>query len=601
VNHIVEDLIRSGYSLNTDTKVFQSPDYQDIAYNDGDESENRVLHIIMNATELDSLSDELETHCTDWPSTYHLSKRRGNLMRPFVDHFKNKTILEIGSGMGPITRILGESGADVLALEGTSRRAYATRLRTRDLANVSVLAEKFDSFETELKFDFITLIGVLEYSNLYSQEENPHLDVLSRCFEMLNPNGKLIIAIENRLGLKYFAGAPEDHVGKSMFGIEDHYSRSSVKTFGKIELIEILSLAGFVSSNFASPLPDYKLTTSVISEAGFSFEGFDTASLTRDSFMQDPQLPNWINFSAERALFPIHRNKLGLDLANSFLIFANKNQGSLFNFSDLAWHFATQRKKNFCTLTKFVGTHEGEILVAKSKLFDSSYAGILLQSQLPQEKYSRGHLLRDEFEKVFTKENWSHQDLRVLLLDYFDKLVTKRILKSSNDEKCWLSEDSIDLLPHNICRLSNGELSDFDLEWSAQGPVDIRQMIFRTVLQFGSISTFERDEFGVSHSLDSLRRLVFQLLELEVSDSEVEDFFGLEISYQREILGVAVQLDELKSWSNKGIGKHRSSRLLAERDGALAERDGALAERDSIVNSTIWKMFTVYRMIKGRF
>ena len=133
MNDIVNDLISHGYSMNPKTKVFESAFYDDLAYNDGDESENRVLKVIRGATKLGSLSDELEAHCTDWASTYHLSKRRGNLPRPFTEYLKNKDILEVGSGMGPITRILGKSDALVLAIEGTSRRAHATRLRTQYL------------------------------------------------------------------------------------------------------------------------------------------------------------------------------------------------------------------------------------------------------------------------------------------------------------------------------------------------------------------------------------------------------------------------------------------------------------------------------------
>jgi hypothetical protein len=39
---------------------------------------------------------------------------------------------------------------------------------------------------------------------------------------------------------------------------------------------------------------------------------------------------------------------------------------------------------------------------------------------------------------------------------------------------------------------------------------------------------------------------------------------------------------------------------LAERDSALAERDSALAERNSVLNSTIWKIFRPYRMLKDK-
>ena len=39
--------------------------------------------------------------------------------------------------------------------------------------------------------------------------------MLQRVRSLLKPEGKLIVAIENQLGLKYFAGAPEDHLGQA--------------------------------------------------------------------------------------------------------------------------------------------------------------------------------------------------------------------------------------------------------------------------------------------------------------------------------------------------------------------------------------------------
>ena len=57
-------------------------------------------------------------------------------------------VLEIGAGCGAITRYLGECGGNILALEGTPRRAAIASARTRGLDNVTVLSEKFESFKT---------------------------------------------------------------------------------------------------------------------------------------------------------------------------------------------------------------------------------------------------------------------------------------------------------------------------------------------------------------------------------------------------------------------------------------------------------------------
>jgi 2-polyprenyl-3-methyl-5-hydroxy-6-metoxy-1,4-benzoquinol methylase len=625
VSDILDDLIRNGYSLNTNTKVFQSPNYQDIAYNDGDESEIRVLNAIKNAAELDSLSDELETHCTDWPSTYHLSKRRGNLLRPFVDHFKNKTILEIGSGMGPITRLLGESKANVLALEGTSRRAQATRLRTRDLENVVVISEKFDDFKTKLKFDYITLIGVLEYSNLYSVAENPHLEVLRRCFELLSPDGQIIIAIENKLGLKYFAGAKEDHVGIPMFGLENLNDTKSVRTFGKFELENLLTSAGFESMVFNSPLPDYKLTTSIITSAGFEDGEFGASDLTRDVFGSDPQLPQTLAFNPELVISTLAQNNLSLEFANSFLVVAGKQSKVPLDRTELAWHFSTNRKKRFCVKTLFRKSEHG-IEVLKSKMSSDEFNGLVSHKITEKSEYLQGTLLRDDFELLLARPLWTHESLRKLLQEYKDYLLEFQTITSDSNRLILLAGQSLDLIPRNIAVDQRGKLNSFDCEWRVDFPIDLRQVLLRAVLSLQTISIFSEDEFGIRHTFDSLFRLFCRLLEVEVDEFSTTEFLNFEVQFQMEISGRSIKSQDFQDHFMRPMGRARFQPYLevahyaerdnavaerdnavaerdnavAERDNAVAERDNAVAERDMLLSSTIWRITKPYRWIRGK-
>ncbi len=178
---------RSGYILDLKNNIWRSPNYEGIGYSDGDEVETRIASIIEQASDITVLSTELRQHCTDWPSLYHLSSTRANLIRPF-ESILSGSVLEIGAGCGAITRFLGECGANVLALEGSPRRAAIARSRTRDLENVTVLAERFDQFQSGRKFDVITLIGVLEYANLFTSGENPHLEMVRRVRSMLKSN-----------------------------------------------------------------------------------------------------------------------------------------------------------------------------------------------------------------------------------------------------------------------------------------------------------------------------------------------------------------------------------------------------------------------------
>lgn len=139
---------------------------------------------------------------------------------------------------------------------------------------------------------------------------------------LLKPEGKLILAIENQLGLKYFAGAPEDHLGQPMYGIEARYLNHEPQTYGRKVLSEKLLKAGFDNLEFMAPFPDYKFPVSIVTEKGLSCEYFDSSALARNSVKRDPQLPHVLSFSPELVWPSLVENGISLDLANSFLVVA---------------------------------------------------------------------------------------------------------------------------------------------------------------------------------------------------------------------------------------------------------------------------------------
>ena len=75
-------LINSGYVYNDEFAIWNKPNFQGINYSDGDEVENRIAKVIEESEDISVLSNELKQHMIDWPSTYHLSSKRANLMRP---------------------------------------------------------------------------------------------------------------------------------------------------------------------------------------------------------------------------------------------------------------------------------------------------------------------------------------------------------------------------------------------------------------------------------------------------------------------------------------------------------------------------------------
>src|SRR5690606_6292597 len=94
---------------------------------------------------------------------------------------------------------------------------------------------------------------------------SPQEAMLRHAAKFLKPGGVVIIAIENRLGAKYFQGCSEDHVSVPYYGICGYPDTPTARTFTPSSLAEMLCRVGFAHIERQYPYPDYKLTTSILS------------------------------------------------------------------------------------------------------------------------------------------------------------------------------------------------------------------------------------------------------------------------------------------------------------------------------------------------
>lgn len=203
----------------------------------------------------------------NWPILYHLSHLRENIVE-WLPISGTDCVLEIGSGCGAITGCLAEKAKKVTCIELSEKRSMINAYRNQDRGNIEILLGNFEEIEQGLqeKFDYITFIGVLEYGEKYITGQQPYETFLKTALKHLAPGGTVIIAIENKFGMKYWAGCTEDHTGRYFEGIEGYTNTSGVKTFSRRELEELLCRAGFTDCKFYYPYPDYKLPTMIYSD-----------------------------------------------------------------------------------------------------------------------------------------------------------------------------------------------------------------------------------------------------------------------------------------------------------------------------------------------
>lgn len=232
-------------------------------YSDG-EVEDFIIKIIAENRPEDYSNAVYEQF--NWPIYYHLSPLRKNILNWYK--FKpDSSVLEIGCSMGAITSVLCDECKDVTAVELSRKRATATLLRCREKENLEIIVGNLNDIEFDKKFDYITLISVLEYQGTYTESTNPYMDFLVKIKQLLKPDGKLLVAIENQYGLKYWCGMPEDHVGIPFEGINQYRDvERGVRTFSKTALDTLIKESGFHNTYFYYPYPDYKLPTVIYSQ-----------------------------------------------------------------------------------------------------------------------------------------------------------------------------------------------------------------------------------------------------------------------------------------------------------------------------------------------
>jgi precorrin-6B methylase 2 len=554
----LEEALAATHARDPETGILMAKDAQPFEYSDGARAEEYLAAAVRDAKDVGVGSPELSACIRDWPSLYHLSPARQNLLRPIAHGFGD-AVLEIGPGCGAITRQLGESGATVLAVEGSPRRAAIAASRCRDLPNVVVACGNFADLSIDLRFDCVTLIGVLEYSRMFLDGDDPVQEMLRRALTFLEKDGVLAIAIENQLGLKYLTGAREDHTGLAYFGVTDQYGPKTAVTFGEKELRERLASAGCAAVEALYPFPDYKLPSSIVTEGGFAHPGLNVTDLiaTTSARRHPHEGPFAYSESLARGVFV--RNGLGAATANSFLFLAGPGEASRKRFPNpslLAFSYATTRDRPFAKETRWVDTGGG-IRVERRALHDAKPgAGLPVRMRLADEDYVSGEVLHRTIERTVGRRGWSIDDLVALTRPLAELL-------KAREAGGKLPPEYFDCTPFNVIRRSSdGALVPFDLEWELadEGGVTLDRVMFRGL--WNSLARIEdaaAPAFETPTDILSLATGALERLGLAITGSQVLQWVRDDYAISNAIAGARQErISAIPAFRVGAVGDGRS-------------------------------------------
>lgn len=467
------------------------------SYSDGT-IEDTILEACRAGTE-----EELLKNSKEWAVLYHLTDIRENLLEWYPIQ-KNETVLEIGAGCGAISGVLCKKAGHVTGIELSKKRALINAYRNRSCKNLEIIVGNFEDIQNLGKYDYVTLIGVLEYSGLYIHDLMPYHEMLRKAKSYLKEGGKILIAIENKMGLKYLNGAKEDHTAALYGGINDYVNVKNVRTFSRPELEKIFDEVGIGDRIFYYPQPDYKLPITVYSDDLLPHVG------DIRYYQTNYDMDRVYNFNEAIAFDQICKDGMMHYFSNSFFVVCGKNREDV-----LFAKYNRERKTEYRIKTVAGRDSTGRITVSKEPLceaaerhiesmaanadkIDNIYPKVhILRGELLQKSYQYPFLEGYDLDEVFyeyrmdidnfvsevkktVKEFYAYQasDKPFRMTEKFIKVFGPEAPK----EAVSLEYTNIDYIFHNI-RIASSGAYVIDYEWVFDFPIPHEYVIWRSLTQ----------------------------------------------------------------------------------------------------------------------
>lgn len=450
-------------------------------YNDGDQVERDILEYAKTVHEDDYWKVFLKDR--RWPVFYHLTDMRENILN-WYDFAPDSDILEIGAGMGALTGLLCKKGKTVTAVELTKQRADVIYARHSHFDNLTILVGNFNDIRFDKKYDYITLIGVLEYAKGFIESGRAE-DFLEKIRLLLKPHGKILIAIENRFGCKYWCGAKEDHLGKAYIGINGYPGVDNIQTYSRQELSDLLDRCGLSEKQFYYPLPDYKLPQMVYSDRYLPGQKISGKVIP---YYPDQSTP----FSDELKIYEaVIQNRVFPFFANSFFVECGEKDSDMINISYAS--FTPGRRKRYKTVTvirdsglvekqpenPFALEHLKEICENQEKYHGKNLVPYEMKNQRLEMPFLQGKTLES-----LICESIRRKDLEETA-DWLGRLyqcIRESSRASQDGEDLILENGFLDMTPMN-CFVQGGELRFFDQEW-VEKDVPASFLFYRAIRTF---------------------------------------------------------------------------------------------------------------------
>lgn len=374
----------------------------------------------------------------------------------------------------------------------------------------------------------------------------------------LKPGGHLILAVDNRFGLTYFAGSKERLTGKYFEGLEGYGHSEGVQTFSRENILEMVREAGFAAAKTYFPYPNFRYMTALYTEEHLPALG----ELSK----------NLCNFEEERAVLfdetavfdELIKEGKFQEFSNSYLFDLTLEEQER-EEEILFVKYSVERAEKYRIRTEIIRKPDGTKVVRKipytaaaaehvkmlkhwEEVLREQYAplGISVNRCTLTEKGAEFEFLKGETLEDVLDGYLAREDLAGFISEV--KAYAKK-LKQLTDSKA----ANVDLIFSNII-LVNGEWNIIDYEWTFEAEIPPRFLLHRAIVIY-----FEQKKHLSLQSSDVCRML-------GISEGEQQRFLELEHQLQLHLLGDTKTMEALQQ---EYAGKVMDLKELLSRAHAL--------------------------------
>ena len=281
--------------------------------------EERIFEVLQNKTSIESLSMSNDIDLDAYLSLTPLRKR----LLSWYSFDKRHKVLEVGAGYGEITSLLCEKTKIVTAYEYKPEREKIIRLRCKDYDNLNIVTGELSNLKFDNDYDVIVIHDVLAIARKFFKGEEPTASFIRYFCNYIAPSGKIIICIENRIGLRYFSGSAEDYSRVFFWGLNEFDQDERYRTYSETELKNILKKCGLIDREWYYPFPNDIIPEEIFHKDidDIIFYGVNSADNGVDS-------PRYLFFDERRMFLTLHREGLAYKFANAFIVECELNKSS---------------------------------------------------------------------------------------------------------------------------------------------------------------------------------------------------------------------------------------------------------------------------------